>query len=181
MHAMLHPGIVFEWKKSRHGHILPFEALKKDKVQRRISNEKVPDSLLKTVVGCAECHTMNSEKHKDAFEHNGFKVHTIVTPSDCSTCHPVEVQQYGKNLMSHAYGNLVHNPVYRSLADEVNGIKSFEATKITFKPPDVETNLDLLYCHGSEVKVKGKKSRKTSMGEMEFPVLSGWPNQGVAG
>jgi len=132
------------------------------------------------VVGCAECHTMNSEKHKDTFEHNGFNVHIIVTPSDCSTCHRVEVQQYGKNLMSHAYGNLVNNPVYRTLADEVNGMKSFEAMKITFKPPDVETNLDsCLYCHGSEVKVKGKKSRKTSMGEMEFPVLSGWPNQGV--
>ena len=179
-HTTLHPGIVSEWKKSRHGNTVPSEALKKNKLERRISNEKVSDLLSKNVVGCAECHTMNPEKHKDAFEHNGFNVHIIVSPSDCSACHPVEVQQYSKNLMSHAYGNLVNNPVYRGLADEVNGIKSFEAMKITFKPPDVETNLDsCLYCHGSEVKVKGKKSRQTSMGEMEFPVLSSWPNQGV--
>jgi len=179
-HTTLHPGIVSEWKKSRHGNIPPSEALKKNKLERRISNEKVPDLFLKTVVGCAECHTMNSEKHKDTFEHNGFQVHVIVTPPDCSTCHPVEVQQYGKNLMSHAYGNLVNNSVYRSLADEVNGMKSFEAMKITSKPPDVETNLDsCLYCHGTEVNVKGKKYRKTSMGEMEFLILSGWPNQGV--
>jgi hydroxylamine dehydrogenase len=179
-HGTLHPGIVAEWKKSRHANVLPSEALKKTKLERRISNEKVPDPFSKTVVGCAECHTMNSEKHKDAFEHNGYKVHIVVTPSDCSTCHPVEVQQYGKNLMSQAYGNLMNNPVYRGLADEVNGIKSFEKIKIASKSPDEETHLDsCIYCHGSEMKVKGKKSRNTSMGEMEFPVLSGWPNQGV--
>jgi hypothetical protein len=52
--------------------------------------------------------------------------------------------------------------------------------KITLKSPDLETHLDsCLYCHGSELKVKGIKARKTAMGEMEFPVLSGWPNQGV--
>jgi len=179
-HSQLHPGIVAEWKKSRHANTTPMEGLKRPKLERRISNEKVPSSFSKNVVGCAECHTMNSEKHKDSFEHNGFKVHIVVTPSDCATCHPIEVQQYGKNIMSHAYGNLNNNPIYRGLADEVNGIKSFEKMKITSKSPDRETNLDsCLYCHGSEVKVKGKTSRKTSMGEMEFPVLSGWPNQGV--
>ena len=36
-----------------------------------------------------------------------------------------------------------------------------------------------LYCHGTEVKVKGVKVRETPMGEMGFPVLTGWPNQGV--
>jgi hypothetical protein len=35
----------------------------------------------------------------------------VVTPEDCATCHPVEVGQYGKNLMSHAYGNLKNNSV----------------------------------------------------------------------
>ncbi len=179
-HATLHPGIVSEWKKSRHASITPSEALKKSRLERRVSAEKVCHPLSKTVVGCAECHTLNSEKHKDSFEHNGFNVHTVVTPSDCSNCHPVENDQYRKNLMSHAYGNLVNNPVYQSLADEVNGVKSFEKGRIVSKTPDLETTLDsCLYCHGSEVKVKEKKSRQTSMGEMEFPVLSGWPNQGV--
>lgn len=179
-HSALHPGIVAEWKKSPHANISPSEALKKPKLERRISHEKVPDPFSKTVVGCAECHTMNSEKHKDSFEHNGFNVHIVVTPADCSTCHPIEVQQYGKNLMSHAHGNLVKNPVYRDLADEVNGIKRFEKMEISSKSPDAETSLDsCLYCHGSEVKVKEKSSRETSMGNMEFPILSGWPNQGV--
>jgi hypothetical protein len=179
-HSELHPGIVAEWKKSRHATITPTEAIKKAKLERRVSAQKVPDSLTQYVVGCAECHTINSEKHKDSFNHNGFNVHVVITPTDCSTCHPVEVQQYGKNLMSHAYGNLMNNPVYRSLADAVNGTQSFENMKTMIKPPDLETNLDsCLYCHGSEVKIKGKTSRETSMGNMEFPNLSGWPNQGV--
>jgi hypothetical protein len=179
-HSTLHPGIVSEWKKSRHASMTPGEALKKPKLQRRISNEKIPDPFVGTAVGCAECHTMNAGQHKDSFEHNGYKVHIVVTPSNCATCHPVEGNQYGKNLMSHAYGNLMNNPVYRSLADAVNGIQSFENMKTAQKPPDPETNLDsCLYCHGSDLKVKGIKTRKTSMGEMDFPILSGWPNQGV--
>ena len=46
-HVTLHPGIVSEWKKSRHGNIGPSEALKKDKLERRISNEKVSISFRK--------------------------------------------------------------------------------------------------------------------------------------
>lgn len=179
-HTTLHPGIVAEWRKSRHANVIPAEGLKRPKLERRISNEKVSGKIANFVVGCAECHTRNSEKHKDSFDHNGFKVHIVVTPSDCATCHPIEVQQYGKNLMSHAYGNLINNTLYRNLIDSVNGIQSFENMKITLKSPDLETNLDsCLYCHGSELRVKGIKARKTAMGEMEFPVLSGWPNQGV--
>jgi len=179
-HTTLHPGIVAEWRKSRHANVIPAEGLKRPKLERRISNEKVSDKIANFVVGCAECHTMNPEKHKDSFDHNGYKVHIVVTPSDCATCHPIEVQQYGKNLMSHAYGNLINNTLYRSLIDSVNGIQSFENMKITLKSPDPETNLDsCLYCHGSELRVKGIQTRKTTMGEMEFPVLSGWPNQGV--
>jgi hypothetical protein len=42
------------------------------------------------------------------------------------------------------------------------------------------TNADsCLCCHGTEVKVTGKRTKDTEYGEMEFPVLSGWPNQGV--
>ena len=179
-HAQLHPGMVADWQKSRHANFTPPMGLKKSKLERRVSNEKVPSDYMNTVIGCAECHTMNSGKHKDRFEHNGFYVHTIVTPSDCATCHPVEVQQYGKNLMSHAYGNLTHNALYQDIMHSINGIQTFEQMKTALKPPDRETQLDsCLHCHGSEVKVKGVKTRETEMGEMAFPLLSGWPNQGV--
>jgi hypothetical protein len=85
-----------------------------------------------------------------------------------------------KNLMSNAYGNLQHNSLYRALVDSVNGIQSFSDMKITQKPPDSETDADsCFYCHGTHVKVIGTKTRETVEGEMSFPILSGWPNQGV--
>jgi hypothetical protein len=123
---------------------------------------------------------MNPGKHPDSFEHNDFNVHVVVTPGDCATCHPTEVGQYGKNLMSHAYGNLENNLVYRGLVESVNGIQSFEDMKTAYKAPDAETNADsCFYCHGTVVHKKGMQTRETALGEMTFPVLSGWPNQGV--
>ena len=179
-HASVSPGIVGGWKKSRHARIIPMEALKKPQLEGRISAEKVPGELAQTAVGCAECHTMNPEKHRDTFEHEGYQVHIVVTPEDCAVCHPTEAKQYAQNLMSHAYGNLKNNPVYHNLADSVNGIQSFEDMKTTLRPPDAETNFDsCYYCHGTRVEVKGMRTRETVMGEMDFPVLSGWPNQGV--
>ncbi len=179
-HGTLHPSIKSDWERSHHAKATPEEALKKPKLERRVSNEDIPGELSKTVVGCAECHTLNPDKHKDTFEHNGYKVHIIVTPEDCATCHPVEVEQYGKNIMAFAYGNLNHNALYHDLMNQTNGIQGFENMKTTFRPRSAETNADsCLYCHGTEVKVAGTKSQETDMGKMDFPVLSGWPNQGV--
>ena len=119
-HREISPGIVKDWENSRHGRMTPQEGLKKTKLERRVSSEKIPGTLAGTVVGCAECHTLNAGKHKDSFEHNGFQVHVVVTPEDCATCHGKEVQQYGQNLMAKAYGNLMNNPVYRRLVEDIN-------------------------------------------------------------
>jgi hydroxylamine dehydrogenase len=179
-HASLHPGIVAEWKKSRHALITPEEALKRSSLERRISVEKVPEKLAKNKVGCAECHTLNPESHKDTFEHNDYRVHSVVSPQDCATCHASEVGEYGKNLMAHAYANLVENPVYQDLAGAINGIQSFSKMKTTLNAPDERTSADsCLYCHGTKVQVIGMRKVNTDVGEMEIPLLSGWPNQGV--
>jgi hypothetical protein len=179
-HESLHPGMVADWRRSLHARVSPAEALKRKKLERKVSAEKVPDRLAKTAVGCAECHTLSPEKHKDSFDHNDYKVHTVVTPEDCATCHAVEARQYGQNIMSHAYGNLTKNPVFQDLVNTSNGTCDFEKGKTSLSPPDVKTSADsCLYCHGTAVEVKGTKSRETDMGEMTFPVLSGWPNQGV--
>src|SRR4030042_1588927 len=179
-HVSVTPGIVADWEKSRHARVTPAEALKKSALERRVSTESIAEGLSGTVVGCAECHTRNPERHTDTFEHNGYKVHVVVTPDDCATCHSVERSQYDKNIMAHAYANLAGNPVYHNLVDMVNGVQVFSGGKTTIRPPDRETNEDsCFYCHGSKVEVKGVKTRKTVMGDMAFPVLSGWPNQGV--
>jgi hydroxylamine dehydrogenase len=179
-HLSVHPGIVAGWQKSLHAKSSPSQGLKKTQLERRISAENIPEKLAGVAVGCAECHTLDPEKHRDTFEHEGFKVHIVVTPQDCATCHPIEAEQFSQNLMSHAYGNLKNNFVYDSLADAVNGLQSFENMKTTMRAPDGETEAESCYhCHGTVVEVKGQTVRKTVMDEMVFPVLSGWPNQGV--
>ena len=179
-HSEVTPGIVADWRASVHAHITPAQALKKDKLSREISSSNIPKKLSKVVVGCAECHTMNPSSHEDTFEHNGFKVHVVVTPKDCAVCHKIEEEQYSKNLMSHAYKNLMANPVYHGLLDSVDGVQTFNGKSLIYAKPDEETMADsCLYCHGTKVEVKGFKVRETSMGEMKFPVLTGWPNNGV--
>jgi len=179
-HSTLAPGMVAAWEKSRHARTSPEEGLKKAEMVRRISAKKVPEKLARNVVGCAECHTLNPDKHSDTFEHNGYQVHIVVTPEDCATCHPVEVKQYGQNIMSQAYGNLMKNSLYQDLMLSINGVQFFQEGKTKFKAPASETNADsCLSCHGTVVEVKGFDERDTEMGAMEFPVLSGWPNEGV--
>jgi hydroxylamine dehydrogenase len=179
-HSTFNPGIVSAWKKSRMSRVIPRAAKSVAAKQRRVSFEQIPENLANVAVGCAECHTLNSEKHKDSFEHNGYKVHVVVTPQDCATCHPVEVNQFGKNLMSEAYGNLENNPVYQSLVKSVTGIQSFKGMATVFKEPDELTLSDACrQCHGTVVDVKGFVIRETDQGDMPFPVLTGWPNQGV--
>jgi hypothetical protein len=179
-HREVTPGIVGDWKKSRHAKITLADALKKPALERRVSIKKAPEGFADTVVGCAECHTINPQKHKDTFLHSDYQVHIVVTPDDCAVCHPVEREQYRKNKMSQAYGNLKNNPVYHNLVDSVIGIQNFENMKTTLAPPDEETYADAcFFCHGTKVEVKGMKTRDTAMGEMEFPILTGWPNQGV--
>lgn len=179
-HITSTPAMVADWKKSRHAKITPAGAIKKAELERRVSTEKIPQKLMVFAVGCAECHTINPEAHKDAFNHNEKKVHLTVTPKDCSTCHPEEAAQFDKNMMSHAWGNLAGNPVFGSLVKAVNGLQSVHGMKTTVADPDAKTNADsCFHCHGTELKVEGTHKRDTDQGEMEFPVLSGWPNQGV--
>lgn len=179
-HQSLHPAIVDDWKRSRHARTLPSEALKKPKLQRRISAESVPDKLGSVVVGCAECHTRNPSAHKDTFDHNDKKVHLLVTPKDCATCHPQETEQFDQNLMAWARSNLTQNKLYQSLTRAVNGSPTFHGGKIDLAQPDALTDADSCFaCHGTAIEVTGMQKRDTDQGEMEFPVLSGWPNQGV--
>jgi cytochrome c553 len=180
-HALIHPGIVQDWNKSRHGLATPKQAMAVDGKARKISSKTVPDSLQNSVVGCAECHTLRPKAHADTFEHNGYDIHVVVSPGDCATCHTSEAEQYSKNLMSHAYDNLDANEVYHKLQLSINGRKQFKDGKIQFEPANEATRAETCYyCHGTKLKVTGTVTRDTELaGELEFPVIEGWPNQGV--
>jgi hypothetical protein len=82
--------------------------------------------------------------------------------------------------MSQARPNLLNNPLYTDAVKQVNNHQEFKDMKITLKDSDPLTEADsCLFCHGTEVKVEGTVTVEHDMGDMEVPVLSGWPNQGV--
>jgi len=179
-HTTIHPGLVFSWQNSRHATMSPQLGMQKPELERRISAESVPEELKNVAVACFECHGLNTKNHKDAFEHFGYTINLIVSPNDCQTCHPVERQQYSENLMSHAYGNLVNNVVYKQLIDAANGHYQIKNGNLTFDEADELTKEEsCLYCHGTKITVEGKETKETDFGDIEVPVLTGWPNQGV--
>lgn len=179
-HETLHPGIVEGWKASRHAKITPGEALQVKGMELKVSNPDVPKELRDNVVGCAECHLLRPDKHADTHEHGGYEVHNIVSPEDCATCHKEERSQYDRNPMAHAYANLEDNPVFDDLERTIIGpsVLTANGTLINIES-DKETDRESCnYCHGTKLKVVGFEVRETVMGEMELPVIDGWPNQG---
>lgn len=179
-HEQFTPGIVADWRKSRHAVTLPSDAIRKPALQRRVSAQTIPSRLSEFSVGCYECHSLNLDRHRDAFEHNGYKIQVVVSPNDCKTCHPVEAEQYGNTKKAHAIKNLMDNPVYHTLVKTITGLKTFDKGKISSQDPSDKTlHETCLGCHGTVVEVKGMQKVNTAMGELEVPKLTNWPNQGV--
>ncbi|GAB6886956.1 hypothetical protein JCM13304A_04540 [Desulfothermus okinawensis JCM 13304] len=150
-HGSIYPGIVSSWKSSKHS---------------------------KAGIGCFECHGKNNENHKDAFEHNGFNIHTVVTPGDCSRCHKTEASQYSENMMSFIYDNLMKNRVYKYLEKNIN-FRGISRNQISMEMKDIIRSDSCLYYHGTRIEVTGWEQRNTMFGDLRFPQLEGWPNQGV--
>ncbi|MCX7913984.1 MAG: hypothetical protein N2511_05300 [Thermodesulfovibrionales bacterium] len=179
-HKTYTPGIVEDWQKSLHANTTPAMALKKSSLERRVSADKFDASVANVVVGCYECHSINPTKHKDNFNHMGYKINTVVSPIDCATCHPVEARQFSGSKKAHAYGNLTKNPVFSSLVDTIVSVKKIENGKVIQTPASASTRHETCFaCHGTEVKVNGLKEVDTAMGKIKVPALSNWPNQGV--
>jgi len=181
-HSQVTPGIVKDWLTSRHSKITPSEAIKKPSLERRVSTDTPPESMKNTVVGCFECHSLNTDKHADSFEHNGYKINVIVSPNDCNTCHPTEVKQYTGSKKGNAYKNIMKNPVYHTLVNTTDGRKTIENGKVVMQDATYETlHETCLGCHGTKIEVKGMKKidAGSAWGELTVPVLSNWPSQGV--
>lgn len=179
-HTQYTPGIVHDWSSSRHSHTTPADAIKKPELERRISADTVPEELVGYVVGCYECHSRNPKKHKDNFEHMGFRINVIVSPDDCKTCHPTEVTQFSGSKKANAIKNLMANPLYHTLVDSVTGVKKIVKGKIiTERPSEKTLHESCLGCHGTKIEVKGLKRLVVASGEITVPDLTNWPNQGV--
>lgn len=109
-------------------------------------------------VGCYECHGVNTDA-TNALDHNGFKIHVIVTPKDCSRCHE---RPYAEMENSHhAKAGEILGSLDNVLANVVEGNKKF------YGKSALAVN-GCLQCHGSEVRLKD--------GE---PTVDTWPNDGI--
>ncbi len=179
-HEMFHPGIVADWRRSRHARTSPARGLSVRGLEKRMSANTVADALLSTAVGCAECHTAHPLQHPDSFAHNGYSVHTVVTPRDCAVCHPTEDREFSENIMSHAADNLENNALYAQLRQSIIGTPALNGETVTYGAVDKHTNAQACrYCHGTVLRVTGTVTRDTVAGALDFPVIAGWPNQGV--
>jgi hydroxylamine dehydrogenase len=124
-HEALSPAFVQEWRISKHA-------------QKGID--------------CYSCH--KAEKtDPDAIEHNGFTIAILVTPNDCSKCHPQEVKEMTGS--HHAKAGDILNSLDNYLGDVVGG-------------PEVVA-VGCLQCHGAKVKVLAN-------GKID---INSWPNTGI--
>ncbi len=179
-HEYFSPDAVSPWREGAHAKTTIAEAMRKPEAERKVSATSIKGAPVDKVVGCAECHALRPEAHADTFDHNGRRVHVVVSPADCAVCHPVEKNQFDHNIMSRAHGNLTGNPVWRDLMVSINGIGSIEDGAIVIEPPGQAASEDsCLFCHGTKVKVLELVKRDTALGPMSFPRLDGWPNQGI--
>lgn len=180
-HSSFQPGVVHDWQNSRHSQITPKEAMTVEGVARKVSSTTVPENFQNVVVGCAECHTLRPKAHADTFEHNSYDVHVVVSPDDCQTCHETERRQYSQNIMAHAYGNLADNKLYQKLEHSVLAATNYRNAKVNLESANDDTRAEACYyCHGTKLKLNGYETRDTeAAGELEFPIITGWPNQGV--
>ena len=124
-HEARSPAFVTEWKLSTHA---------------------------KKGVDCYTCHKAK-KSDPDAMNHNGFTISILVTPKDCSRCHPTQVKEMTSS--HHAKAGNILNSLDNYLGEVVGG------------PEAVAVGCQ--QCHGSKIKV-------TSNGKLD---TSTWPNTGI--
>lgn len=170
-HESINPGLVADWRTSRHAGTTPRRALELEQSARRISSDSIPEGLAEVSVGCYECHGQGGKDRKGAFEHFGSTIHTVVSPADCQTCHAEEERQYRDSKKAHALDNLRKNPVFDQLVQ--TALAAPESSSASTKGQACYA------CHGTEVSVVGTTTVATDLGDIQIPALSNWPNQGV--
>jgi len=183
-HSVYTLGIVRDWQRSLHARTTVRQALGRSQQERRVSvarPEEIQGLSADVAVGCAECHLTDADRHADTFEHQGYRVHVVVSPADCGRCHPVEQTEYReRNKMSRAHENLAGNSFYQSLMDSVLAQRKVAGSGLSASPATPEARMESCYgCHGTRVSVRGLKKIQTTLEPILVPDLAGWPNTGV--
>ncbi|MEK6589802.1 MAG: multiheme c-type cytochrome [Nitrospinota bacterium] len=150
-HSQLSPGIVNDWEKSNHA---------------------------KAQVTCIDCHQADTTD-ADARKHEGEVISAIVSPKDCSRCHPKQVMEFNESMHSKALSFIKNpeTPESSSGSGQVlEGDRAGDDTlayKIEGKAAAV---MGCEKCHGSVIKVKTRSERSESNGIFDKDT---WPNNGI--
>jgi len=127
-HTKVSSGLVADWAKSRHAH---------------------------ANITCIDCHGASAADVDVDADHQGYstvKISPIVSPKDCSRCHPHEAAEYAKSKHANTLEIIWKIDPWLN-----HGLNS-----------DIERATGCFHCHGTVVKVKdGKFDPQT------------WPNVGV--
>lgn len=150
-HGQSSPAIIDHWKGSTHA---------------------------KKGVGCVECHQAD-KGDVDGFDHYGAHIATIVTPRDCSRCHPKETKEFAAS--HHAKAGLILASLDNFLAETVEG------SRVPFNPhaPTPGKAVDMvngmasassgcLQCHGGKVALKAKDGKLITVDDLK-PGADGKP------
>jgi hypothetical protein len=131
-HEKKSPGIINDWKKSQHA---------------------------RGGVTCYDCH--KAEKTDvDVQKHEGALISVIVSPRDCSRCHPREAKEFQESHHSQASTFLSKETDEGRIMDNVLGYE-VEGKKAAV--------VGCEKCHGSKIEV----------GENGTLKFGSWPNQGI--
>jgi hydroxylamine dehydrogenase len=139
-HKKEHPGLFADWAESRHAsaNITCLDCHQAEETDKDVSSE----------------HYKEYEKSKGQYSSREYKtpISAVVTPKDCSRCHPDEAKEYG--MSKHANTIDIIWKIDPWLNDGMNS--------------DAELLAGCYACHGTVLKIKdGKLDAKT------------WPNTGV--
>jgi len=127
-HSKESPGIVADWSSSRHAH---------------------------ANITCLECHKaspVDTDISQGHLAYSPTKISPVVSPKDCSRCHPSEAAEYAKSK----HANTIE--IIWKIDHWLNGGLNNE----------VERTTGCYVCHGTVVEIKDGKLAKNT-----------WPNVGV--
>ena len=89
-----------------------------DKASRGITDQWRGSRHAEKGVGCLDCHKAD-QADPDAFSHYGQTIATVVTPRDCSRCHPAETDEF--TASHHAKAGNILASLDNYIAENVEG------------------------------------------------------------
>ncbi|HSM31102.1 MAG TPA: multiheme c-type cytochrome [Woeseiaceae bacterium] len=148
-HRDIDPGIVSDWKQSRHGHV---------------------------GVSCIDCHAVPADspmavQHEDVFDMDDYDtslldrdvlVSALVPPSTCASCHAVEHEQFAASGHFRSYHQIVPKDNLHALVEVHEGRNIPE---LMTAPKET----GCMQCHGTEIELD----------ENGRPTPATWPNAGM--